>query len=604
MICVSSVTTYPGSITLKKGNWFYGATAQVCPPDADCTCVIWESSNEDVATVNASSGYIYAKSAGTARIYATATDGSGEYDYIFVTVTDDVLVTSVTVTPSYKVMTVGDSAFLHETVCPENATNKAVFWCSSNENIATVNPTSGLVIAKGAGTATIYATAQDGSGVCGFCTVRVVPIYVQDVIVCPDTLTLDVGENACLEATVYPVNATNPNISWTSGDCTIADVDSNGCVTAKSAGTTYICANAIDGSGVHGCCEVTCNISNGVHSGADEIGVFRSLLMLSAPPADTESEAPVVTGVQFKELQNGNYNIRFVSQIKTLNYKCVGYEIHSKFGDDAPVPHVLFSKVVYSSLIAAGETIYPDEGFNYFVVGVIENIPENTIASFKIVPYAITSSEAYVYGKTTLFSCKDAQKIDYVSFGVSENVEYHLLCNGDNNKALRIGTGNVLELTEDLPVRSDRKSYLMKQKWILKSVGNSKKIFTQLDNNYYLCNNGSGDAYVSKSASDNNSNIIIIPCANNSELYEIKLANYDLYLTLEYNSSNQHYWAKWRPKSVSNISNQVWKFVEQPANLHNGVDTGSILNETTIQALKADNTEFVIRYYKILDTLS
>ena len=56
-------------------------------------------------------------------------------------------------------------------------------------------------------------------------------------------------------------------------------------------------------------------------------------------------------------------------------------------------------------------------------------------------------------------------------------------------------------------------------------------------------------------------------------------------------------------KKASNGSNQAWKFVEQPANLHNGVDTGSILNETTIQALKSENTEFVIRYYKILDTL-
>lgn len=70
---------------------------------------------------------------------------------------------------------------------------------------------------------------------------------------------MDVGESSCLEATVYPVNATNPNISWTSGDGSIAEVDSNGCVTAKSAGTTYICAHATDGSSVYGCCEVTCN---------------------------------------------------------------------------------------------------------------------------------------------------------------------------------------------------------------------------------------------------------------------------------------------------------------------------------------------------------
>lgn len=187
---------------------------------------------------------------------------------------------------------------------------------------------------------------------------------------------------------------------------------------------------------------------------------------------------------------------------------------------------------------------------------------------------------------------------------LKENVEYHLLCNGDSTKALRIGMANVFELTVDLPARGEKKSYWKRQKWVLKSDGANKKLFTQLDTRYYLCNNGSNESYVSDSASDNNSNIVIIPCAKSSDLYEIKLANSDLYLTLEYNSSDNFYWAKWRSKSASNSSNQVWQFVEQPANLHNGVDTGSILNETMIQALKADGTEFVIRYYKILDNFA
>ena len=187
---------------------------------------------------------------------------------------------------------------------------------------------------------------------------------------------------------------------------------------------------------------------------------------------------------------------------------------------------------------------------------------------------------------------------------LKENVEYHLLCNGDSTKALRIGTANVFKLTVDLPVRGEKKSYWKRQKWVLKSDGANKKLFTQLNNNYYLCNNGSNAGYVSKSASDDNSTIVIIPCANSSDLYEIKLANSDLYLTLEYNSFDECYWAKWRSKSASNSSNQVWQFVEQPANFHNGVDTGSILDETTIQMLKADGTEFVIRYYKILDNFA
>ena len=344
MIYVNSVSVYPKSISLKVGTWSYAAYAEVCPSNADCKEVQWHSDNSSVASVNSSSGYIRANGVGTAHIYATATDGSGCSDYLTVTVsstvpvtsvtlnrsslsleegqtaslyatvcpdnatnknvnwtssnnavatvsggvvravakgtaritataadgsgksdscsvsvTGDILVTSIELSPSDKTLYVGDSFFPSVNVSPSNATKKSVAWSSANSNIASVNPNSGLVYAKAVGTTTIYATACDGSGVCGSCIVRVAPVFVQDIVVCPETLSLYVGESSCLEATVYPVNATNPNISWISRNNNIASVDSNGCVTAKSAGTTYICAEAMDGSGVYGFCEVTCN---------------------------------------------------------------------------------------------------------------------------------------------------------------------------------------------------------------------------------------------------------------------------------------------------------------------------------------------------------
>ena len=212
-----------------------------------------------MATVD-SNGTVYGHLAGTAVITATAADGSGKSASCYVTVTENIPVTSIEVSPSDTTLKIGHSIYPSVTVCPTDATNKSVTWSSADSHIASVNPNSGLVYAHAVGTTTIYATACDGSGVCGCCTVRVIPVYVQDVVVCPGTLTLDVGESSCLEATVSPVNATNPNISWTSGDCNIADVDSNGCVTAKASGTTIIYATAQDGSGVCGCCCVTVTI--------------------------------------------------------------------------------------------------------------------------------------------------------------------------------------------------------------------------------------------------------------------------------------------------------------------------------------------------------
>ena len=74
-------------------------------------------------------------------------------------------------------------------------------------------------------------------------------------------------------------------------------------------------------------------------------------------------------------------------------------------------------------------------------------------------------------------------------------------------------------------------------------------------------------------------------------MYEIKLTSSNLYLTLS--GSN----VIWSAYNSTNRSNQIWKLAEQPANLHNGVDTASILDDQTIRALKLGNVKFVIRYY-------
>ena len=86
-VCVNSVSVYPSCVALKTGEWYHDVYAVACPADADCRDVRWYSSNTSVATVNATTGFIYARSAGTTRVYAEATDGSGCKDYITVTVT-------------------------------------------------------------------------------------------------------------------------------------------------------------------------------------------------------------------------------------------------------------------------------------------------------------------------------------------------------------------------------------------------------------------------------------------------------------------------------------------------------------------------------------
>ena len=343
-----------------------------------------------------------------------------------------ICINSITICPGNVTITKGKWYYgAYAEICPTNATCKCLTWHSSNSNIASVNE-NGYICGVSEGAAVIYATAQDGSGAVGFCNVTVAaPIMVSSITVNPAVKTANVGDTFGLSATVCPNDAEDKRIRWTSCDCNIAEVDYlTGCVTAKKSGTTCICANAIDGSGVSGCCEVTCNIP----CGTDSIGVYQTLSMLSATPADAETGAPVMLGVQFTEPQNGNYSIRFVSQIKTRNYKSVGYEIHSKFGDADSVADILCSKVLYSSLLADGERVYPDDEFDYFVVCVVENIPENTVASFRIVPFAITLEGKFLHGSTKLISCREAQPINSVDFEIPEHLSAV--------DRIRVNTGN------------------------------------------------------------------------------------------------------------------------------------------------------------------
>ena len=55
----------------------------------------------------------------------------------------------------------GDTVTLTATVLPENATNKAITWLSTNEEVAIVN--NGVVTAKNVGYARIIAKSVDGN---------------------------------------------------------------------------------------------------------------------------------------------------------------------------------------------------------------------------------------------------------------------------------------------------------------------------------------------------------------------------------------------------------------------------------------------------------
>ena len=81
-------------------------------------------------------------------------------------------------------------------------------------------------------------------------------IRVSSISLSKNTLELTVGDQASLDATISPDNATNKKISWSSSKESVATVTPDGIVEAVSAGTAFITATSED-SGVSAKCEIT-----------------------------------------------------------------------------------------------------------------------------------------------------------------------------------------------------------------------------------------------------------------------------------------------------------------------------------------------------------
>ena len=128
---------------------------------------------------------------GSSTFTVTATNDSGSDSKKFTLTINPalVLVTSVTLNKSELSLYTGESETLTATVAPDNATNKNVTWKSDAENIATVDQ-SGNVKAVAPGTATITATAADGSGKSATCKVTVID---KTYSITADTTALNFG---------------------------------------------------------------------------------------------------------------------------------------------------------------------------------------------------------------------------------------------------------------------------------------------------------------------------------------------------------------------------------------------------------------------------
>ena len=170
-VSVTGVTLNKTSTELTVGQ-SETLTAAVEPSNATNKNVTWSSSAESVATVE--DGKVTAVGAGEATITVTTEDGNKTATCAVTVAAATVPVTGVTLSQTQESLysnRTPNTLTLTATVAPDNATNKAVTWSTSNSTVATVDA-NGLITAVAPGTAAITVTTTDGSFT-ATCTVTV-----------------------------------------------------------------------------------------------------------------------------------------------------------------------------------------------------------------------------------------------------------------------------------------------------------------------------------------------------------------------------------------------------------------------------------------------
>lgn len=240
---VASVSLDKTTYTGKEGTTVQ-LNATVSPDNATDKSVTWSSNNTQVASVS-NSGLVSLISVGTATISATA--GSKSATCRIIVESNRIEVTSISLDKTEAELKISESIVLTPTVNPADATDKSVSWSSSDNKVATVS--DGKITGISVGTATITATASNGmTATCSVVVYSDQPVIVEvtNIQLNSQEVTLKEEDIFTLTATVYPENATNKNVFWSTSDSNIVTVD-NGVVKAIKQGEAIVTVTANNG---------------------------------------------------------------------------------------------------------------------------------------------------------------------------------------------------------------------------------------------------------------------------------------------------------------------------------------------------------------------
>ncbi len=151
-----------------KPNGSQKLSAKITPSNTVIKTITWSSSESKVATVSAD-GTVTAHDYGETTITATTSNGVAATCKVVVTIP----VSSFSVSPRSKTLTIGKSFTITNKTYPSNALDKTLLYKSSDTDVATVSST-GKVTAVSTGVAKITVTAKSNPS-----KTRTVTVYVR-----------------------------------------------------------------------------------------------------------------------------------------------------------------------------------------------------------------------------------------------------------------------------------------------------------------------------------------------------------------------------------------------------------------------------------------
>ena len=269
-----SVTTLVESLTIgsKTGTFTVASgkklnlTATAAPAEAANKAVIWTITEGSEYAKISGSGVVTANKnltvPVTVTVQAAAKDGSG------VTAQQEITVNPLSYGVEIKRPNASENTTLVWDMADRNvirlsakvyplSAEQSVTWKSSNARVASIDA-SGKITCLKAGTVTITATANDGSGKKASFKLQIVKLMKSLGLV---DVSVAGGKSVTLKPLFTPADPTNKKLAWSVSENKYGiKINGSGKVSTKAVTepvNVTVTASALDGSGVSASCEVT-----------------------------------------------------------------------------------------------------------------------------------------------------------------------------------------------------------------------------------------------------------------------------------------------------------------------------------------------------------